>query len=131
MFKKKQGAVSPASIDSLIGVGTRIEGQIHFTGGLRIDGEVVGSVLSDPAGTSTLVVSDQACIEGAVSVSHMIINGTVKGPVKVGASIEMHSKARIEGDLEYCLIEMHPGAVVEGRLLHRQGAVELPPPAED
>lgn len=46
MFKKeKKVAVTQARIDSLIGVGTRIDGSIKFTGGLRVDGEIRGMFL--------------------------------------------------------------------------------------
>jgi cytoskeletal protein CcmA (bactofilin family) len=55
-----------------------------------------------------------------------VTNGTVVGPVSVGESLEIQGKARILGDVEYSVIEMHQGAVVEGRMVHRDGkSVEL------
>jgi cytoskeletal protein CcmA (bactofilin family) len=122
MFGKKSESAPQGRIDSLIGAGTRVEGSVHFTGGLRIDGEVIGSVeAAEGASSSTLVLSEHARIEGAVQVAHLVINGTVVGPVTVGESLEVQSKARIIGDVEYAIIEMHQGAVVEGRMLHRGG----------
>lgn len=119
MFGKKNESQPLGRIDSLIGAGTRIEGSVHFTGGLRIDGEVRGSILAaDGASSSMLVLSEHARIEGAVSVAHLVTNGTVVGPVAVTQSLEMQSKAQIVGDVEYAVIEMHQGAVIEGRLLH-------------
>jgi cytoskeletal protein CcmA (bactofilin family) len=35
-------------IKSLIAEGSRIEGNVHFTDGLRIDGEVVGTCVRGP-----------------------------------------------------------------------------------
>lgn len=122
MFGKKGDSVPQGRIDSLIGAGTRVEGSIRFTGGLRIDGEVVGSVeAAEGASSSTLVLSEHARIEGAVHVAHLVTNGTVVGPVNVGESLEIQSKARIAGDVEYAVIEMHQGAVVEGHMVHRDG----------
>ncbi len=119
MFGKKTDSKPQGRIDSLIGAGTLIEGNIRFTGGLRIDGEVKGSVeAADGASASTLVLSEQARVEGSVTVAHLVSNGTVVGPVKVSESLEMQSRARIVGDVEYALIEMHQGAVIEGRLVH-------------
>jgi cytoskeletal protein CcmA (bactofilin family) len=111
----------------LIGAGTRVEGSVYFTGGLRIDGEVKGSIVAvEGASSSMLVLSEHARVEGAINVAHMVTNGTVVGPVSVAQSIEMQSKARITGDVEYAVIEMHQGAVIEGRLLHAAGKpVEL------
>lgn len=119
MFGKKNESKPLGRIDSLIGAGTRIDGSVSFTGGLRIDGEVIGSILAaEGASSSMLVLSEHARVEGAVNVAHLVTNGTVVGPVVVTQSLEMQSKAKIVGDVEYAVIEMHQGAVIEGRLLH-------------
>lgn len=127
MFSKKTDAKIQGRIDSLIGVGTQIEGNVRFTGGLRIDGEVKGCVeAAEGASASTLVLSEHARIEGAVRVAHLVTNGVVVGPVSVTDSLEMQPKAKIVGDVEYALIEMHQGAVIEGRLMHLDSkSVEL------
>lgn len=126
MFGKRNESKPQNRIDSLIGAGTRVEGNIRFTGGLRIDGEVQGNIeAAESASSSTLVLSEQARIEGSVNVAHFVANGTVVGPVTVSESLEMQSKARIVGDVEYALIEMHQGAVIEGRLVHLGKSVEL------
>lgn len=106
-------------IDSLIGVGTTIEGNIAFTGGLRIDGEVRGNVsaLADQPGT--LVVSEHARIDGEVAVPHLVINGTVNGPIRSTAFLELQARARVAGDVEYVAVEIHLGAIVQGKLVHR------------
>ncbi len=127
MFGKKDENKPHGRIDSLIGAGTRVEGCIRFTGGLRVDGEVVGGIEAvDGASASTLVLSEHARVEGPVRVAHLVTNGTVVGAVTVSESLEMQSKARIVGDVEYAMVEMHQGAVIEGRLLHRNTkSVEL------
>ncbi|MCB4360732.1 bactofilin family protein [Quatrionicoccus australiensis] len=127
MFGKKTDSKPQGRIDSLIGAGTVVEGNIRFSGGLRIDGEVKGSVeAAEGATSSTLVLSEQARVEGSVTVAHLVSNGTVVGPVTVSESLEMQSRARIVGDVDYALIEMHQGAVIEGRLVHRGAkSVEL------
>lgn len=111
-------------IDSLIGAGTVIEGNISFTGGLRIDGEVKGNVCATGEQASTLVVSEHARIEGEVSVSHLVVNGTVIGPVRSSEFLELQPRARMTGDVEYNTIEMHLGAIVQGRLVHQGGVVK-------
>jgi len=126
MFGKKLESKRLGQIDSLIGVGTQIEGNIRFTGGLRVDGEVKGNIdAAEGASSATLVLSELARIEGSVNVAHLILNGTIVGSVVVSEALEMQSKARIVGDVDYALIEMHQGAVIEGRLVHRAKSVEL------
>lgn len=126
MFKKQNKPQN--RIDSLIGLGTRIEGDVSFTGGLRVDGEIKGNVTAVSDAASTLVVSEQARIEGDIRVSHLVVNGTIEGPVFASEFLELQSKAKVRGDVHYSRLEMHLGAVVEGRLVHKSGetkAVEL------
>ena len=54
MFFKKSNRIQD-SIDTLIGADTRIEGNVHFTGGLRVDGVVRGNVTEPNASPSTLI----------------------------------------------------------------------------
>lgn len=114
MFGKKP---SPQKrIDSLIGAGTSVRGDIVFEGGLRIDGHVVGNVTAAEGKTATLVVSEQARVDGRVEVSHVVINGQVHGPVRATDYLELQPKAKVVGDVAYRTLEMHVGAVIEGRL---------------
>jgi cytoskeletal protein CcmA (bactofilin family) len=118
MFGERKAAKPQNRIDSLIGAGTRIEGDVHFTGGLRIDGEVHGKVIATGGSHATLVISEQARVEGEVHVSHLVVNGAITGPVHAAEFLELQPKARITGDVHYSRLEMHLGAVVEGRLVH-------------
>lgn len=127
MFGKK--SLKPQNrIDSLIGDGTRIEGNIFFTGGLRVDGAVKGNVRADGGEPSTLVLSEQARIEGIIEVSHLVVNGAVVGPVYAAEYVELQSKSRVNGDVYYKTLEMHVGAIVEGKLVHQE-QLALPAPA--
>jgi len=105
-------------IDSLIGTGTVVRGDVTFKGGLRIDGHVEGNVIAAEGESGTLVVSEQACVDGAIRVSHVVVNGTVNGPIVVKDHLELQPKARVAGDISYGTLEMHVGAVVQGRLSH-------------
>jgi cytoskeletal protein CcmA (bactofilin family) len=122
MFLKKDKSSKPQSrIDSLIGAGTKIEGDVTFVGGLRVDGEVKGNVRSTGDGGGTLVVSEHARIEGEIHVSHLVINGTIIGPVFSSDFLELQPRARVTGDVQYSSLEMHLGAIVQGRLVHQGG----------
>jgi cytoskeletal protein CcmA (bactofilin family) len=115
-------------IDTLVGAGTTITGDIAFSGGLRVDGEIKGNVHGAEDGATTLVVSEHARVEGEIHVSHLVINGTVVGPVSSSEFLELQPKARVNGDVHYNTIQIHLGAVVEGSLVHTDSsakAVEL------
>lgn len=112
-FSKKH---KPPPIRSLVGEGMVVQGDIRFSEGLRIDGEVFGDVLAQGEARSILVISDNARVHGKVLASHVIINGEVKGPVHASELLELQPKARVEGDVRYDILEMHPGALLEGEL---------------
>lgn len=121
MFGKKSNKPQN-SIDCLIGAGTVIEGNIAFVGGLRVDGHVRGNVLSVDAEPGTLVLSERARIEGEIRVSHVVINGTVVGPVHAAEYVELQAKANVTGDVYYKTLEMQLGAMVQGRLVYQDDA---------
>ena len=112
MFGKK----AQPPIKSLIAQGSRIEGNLKFTEGLRIDGEVFGDIRPNAEQPSILVISEAAVVQGEVHADHVIINGTVRGPVHARELLELQPKARIEGDVSYVSLEMHQGATISGQL---------------
>jgi cytoskeletal protein CcmA (bactofilin family) len=112
------GRSTKNTIDSLIGQSTSIEGDLHFKGGLRIDGKVKGNVIAEEGQASLLVISENARVEGEVRVSHLIVNGEIVGPVFSADLLELQPKARITGDVNYKALEMHGGALVSGKLTH-------------
>jgi cytoskeletal protein CcmA (bactofilin family) len=103
-------------IRSLIGEGTVVNGPVRFTDGLRIDGEVQGDILAASDGATLVVISDKARVTGMVKAAHVIINGTVTGPVESGTLLELQPSARVTGSVRYELLEMHPGALIDGEM---------------
>ena len=130
-------ATKPQSrIDCLIGAGTNIEGNVTVTGGLRVDGQVKGNIIAEDGKPGTLVISEQAKVEGEIRVPHIVINGTVIGPVQSAEYVELQAKANVTGDVRYNTLEMQLGAVVEGRLVHEaagksEKVVQLKPASAD
>ena len=110
-------------IDSLIGAETRIEGNISFSGGFRVDGEVNGNVIATAGKPSTLVLSEHGRITGEINATHLMVNGEVEGPVCATEHLELQSKAKVIGDIHYKTLEIQLGAIVEGRLIHLPDAV--------
>jgi cytoskeletal protein CcmA (bactofilin family) len=123
-------------IDCLIGTGTRVEGNVIFSGGLRVDGQVRGNIVAEEDKPGTLVVSELAQVEGEIRVPHVVINGVVNGPVNSTEYVELQAKANVTGDVYYNTLEMQLGAVVQGRLVHQNAAkpekvVQLKPASGD
>lgn len=117
MFSK-QHSKPQDRIDSLIGAAARIEGNMSFSGGLRVDGEINGNVVATPGEPSTLVLSEHGRINGEISVTHLVVNGIVTGSVSASEYLELQSKAKVAGDVYYKTLEIQLGAIVEGKLIH-------------
>ena len=114
------GRNAKSEIDSLIGISARIEGDLCFTGGLRIDGEVRGNVIAADGPDHVLIVSEYARIEGEVRCANLVVNGYIEGAVFASEVLELQPKGRIIGNVHYKLLEIHGGAIVTGTLTHEQ-----------
>jgi cytoskeletal protein CcmA (bactofilin family) len=122
MFGKRE-AQPQKRIDGLIAGGTIVRGDVIFSGGLRIDGSVEGKISTNNGDAGTLVISEQAQVDGEIKVSHVVVNGTVRGPIIADDYLELQAKARVIGDVTYRKLEMQLGAVVQGRLCHNEPGV--------
>lgn len=121
MFGKKRNG--DTHIASLVGAGSTFVGDLTFAGGLRIDGVVQGSVRCvGGEGSGMLVISEKGAVEGEVRAAHLVVAGRITGPVYTTEVIELQPTAKVIGDVRYRALEIHHGAVVEGKLVHESGA---------
>ncbi len=122
MLFGKKNTRRNSQIDSLIGSGTELRGDVHFKDGLHIDGIVKGNVIAEGE-SSILTMSEHGRIEGEVRVHNLVLNGEVIGDVHASEHIELAPAARVTGNVYYNLIEMAMGAEVNGNLVHEVEAV--------
>jgi len=119
-LKKHQSA----RVDTLVGQNTEVFGDVIFSGGLHVDGKIVGNVRTRDESGGTLTLSEHGRIEGDVKVSHIVLNGEVRGDVYAYERIELAPQARIQGNVYYNLLEMAMGAEVNGSLVHKAGLTQ-------
>lgn len=103
---------------TLISRGTKVVGDLHFTGDLQIEGTVVGNIIAESGNDAKLVVAEKGSVEGEIRVPMVIINGKVNGNVHSTKHVELAAKAVVEGNVHYQLIEMVKGAQVNGSLVY-------------
>jgi len=127
--KKQKGRRPQGRFDTLISAKTRVEGNIHFTGGLHVDGRVQGSIIADDeSGAALIRLSECGEVEGDIVAPNIIINGAVKGDVFAREHLELAPKAAITGNVYYNLVEMAAGASVNGNMVHSKEPGALPCP---
>ena len=117
MFGRKK--IKSAQIDTLIGKNTTVKGDVHYRGGLHIEGKVQGNLIADRQEKTVLIVSEKGCVEGDVKGPIIILNGTIEGNVYSTATLEMARHAKVKGNVYYNLLEMEVGAKVNGSLIHQ------------
>ncbi len=115
---KKKGGVPASQIDTLIGAQVVIRGDFHFSGGLYVEGRIIGKLIAEDGQKAVLTLADNGSIEGEVRAPVMIINGSVTGNLHSSERIELGARARVEGNVHYKVVEMAAGSVLTGRLLH-------------
>jgi cytoskeletal protein CcmA (bactofilin family) len=114
---KKNGRPT-VNVDTLIGSHTVIRGDVSFTGGLHIDGQIVGKVAAEGS-DAVLVLSDKGTIEGEIRAPHVVINGIMRGDIVAAERIELAANARVTGNIYYKLLEMAAGAQVNGQIVRQ------------
>ncbi|AKC86297.1 bactofilin family protein [Pseudoxanthomonas suwonensis] len=120
MFKNKSTQRDGFAIDTLIGPDVVIRGDLEFSGGLYVEGRIVGKVTAAEGKPASLVLAEQGAVEGEIHAPVVIINGSLTGDVHAGERIELAQKARVEGNVHYTVVEMAAGAQLTGRLVHVQ-----------
>lgn len=112
-------------IETLIGNSIEVRGDLIFSGGLHVDGKIIGNVIAEDGSDSMLVLSDHGSIEGEVRVPFVVLNGEVIGDVYAAERVELSGRAQVSGNVFYNLLEMAMGAEVNGSLVHCKNEKKL------
>ena len=118
MFKNtKKSTVQPGQVDTLIGKGSVIRGDVQFSGGLYIEGRVIGKVIALDGEAAVVTVAESGVVEGELRAPTVVIDGTLAGDAHA-ENVELQKHARVQGNVHYQVVEMIAGATLTGRLIH-------------
>ena len=106
-FSKK----SIERIETLIGQGSTINGDIVANNSLLINGVVTGNVTTE----STIRVGTTGVIKGNVKAKSAIIGGVIEGDLDTKENTILGSRSRLLGDLRTTKLKIEEGATFEGR----------------
>lgn len=112
----KESSPYMSAVNSIIGPGSIIKGDLKIEGGLRVDGTIEGTVEV----TDTLTVGQDGLIKGDVKVKHAIIGGSVLGVVHADIQLELQNGSRLEGDIFTRSLVIEEGVFFEGKCQMRQ-----------
>lgn len=98
------------SINTMIGAGSFINGNLKIDGFVRIDGSIDGDVET----SGKIIIGNKAKIRGNVSASSVIVGGIVDGDIIAPNFIQIFSSAIILGDVISKKMKAESGAIIEG-----------------
>ncbi len=110
------------NLETIIGKGTQIKGDMTFSGTMYVEGMIDGSVVATNS-DDTLSIIQSGRIKGSIQAGNLVISGRVEGDIKATGKIEVAASARIDGNIHYTNIEMETGSQVNGQLVYQGGEV--------
>jgi cytoskeletal protein CcmA (bactofilin family) len=128
MFKRRENS-DAARVETLVGKGTSVHGDMEFAGGLHVDGRITGNVRAIPGAVAHLSVSESGVIDGSVEAPNVVLNGRVTGDIVSAGRVILGAKARVLGNVHYTVIEMALGAEITGTLVSRASDAQVMEPA--
>jgi cytoskeletal protein CcmA (bactofilin family) len=118
-----QAVSPPGDLNALLGRGSEFEGKLTFEGTVRVDGKFTGAIVTN----DVLVVGEGAKVAAEITCGTIIIHGEVTGNVKARTAIEMHSPAKVRGNVETPALMIEKGVLFEGQA-KMEGIEKAPPP---
>lgn len=115
--------MSESEIITILGKGSAFDGKLTFEGTVRIDGDFSGEIRTD----GTLVVGQTAKVTAHIDASIVVIEGQVDGDIRATERVELAGTARAVGTLHAPSLEIHRGAVFDGRCVMSMRAADEPP----
>ena len=111
MFNKDaEVTTGQATLNSMLGQGCKIKGDIELQGTIRIDGQFEGSI-SCP---DTLIIGKSGVVKAEVKVKNAVIGGKLIGNIAAANKIELQSGSHVEGDIQTARLVIDEGVFFEG-----------------
>lgn len=116
--KQRAGRGGNHGVDTLIGPGVIIRGDMQCSGGCYIEGSVHGKITASEGSDAVVTIAENGHVEGQINAPVIVICGRMTGDVHATERVELASHARVQGNIHYKLVEMAAGAMITGRLIH-------------
>lgn len=115
---KKSARNGTNTVETLIGPRVVIRGEVQFSGGLYVEGKIIGKIIADEGSAAVLTISEQGLIDGEVHAPVVVIAGSLQGDIHASERVELSPSAKVHGNIFYKVVEMAGGATLTGRLIH-------------
>ncbi len=97
-------------IETIIGSDTVIEGKITLPTSLRVDGKVIGEIIS----SGDVYIGKDAYVEPSIKAKNIVIAGEVKGDIETTEKVQIEAKGKLSGNATSRGIVIDDGGVFNG-----------------
>jgi len=115
MLKRDDLPMSPTTgtsdLNALLGRGSEFEGKLTFEGTVRIDGKFTGTIVTN----DVLVIGEGAKVSAEITCGSIVVHGEINGNVKARTLVELHTPARVRGNVETPALMIEKGVMFEGQ----------------
>lgn len=101
----------PGEVTTLLGRGSEFEGKLSFEGTVRVDGKLSGEIFTD----DVLIIGEGAEVHAEINVGAVVIEGTVHGNIHAKRSVEIHTPARVRGNISTPSLSIDKGVIFDGQ----------------
>lgn len=112
--REREASPAPASpqseLNALLGKGSEFDGKLAFEGTVRIDGTFSGEITT----SDTLIVGDGAKVQAEITCGTIVVHGEIGGNIRATRAVELHTPARVRGDITSPSLMIERGVVFEG-----------------
>jgi cytoskeletal protein CcmA (bactofilin family) len=91
--------------------GVMLEGTLTVTGTFRVDGNVKGNIISE----QTLILGENAKVEGQIEGNRVVIAGRYDGVIFAKGRVEIQAKGVVTGEVHSPCLVIDPGGIFDGR----------------
>lgn len=98
-------------INSLVGKGTRFDGELSLTGLLRIDGDFTGSINTE----GKVLIGRSGRVKCSINAGSVIIGGVVKGNIYSSGKVVVLSTGMVLGNIKSPSIIIEEGVIFNGK----------------
>ena len=101
------------SINSIIGKGSSIRGDMKINGFMRIDGDLDGNLET----SGNVIVGEQARVNGNITAKSITVSGVVKGNIVAPDWVHLLSSSAVIGDIQTHRLQAEENVVIHGHCI--------------
>jgi cytoskeletal protein CcmA (bactofilin family) len=109
-MRKMKNANNSSVETSIIAKDTSIKGNLEFVGTLIVEGTLESQIKG-----VELIIQKNGKINGSLKVRTLNCHGKIEGDIEAD-SVVIHSSAEISGEVKATVLEIEPGATINGNI---------------